>query len=216
MFRNTVWGGRAIIGDSIIVTQDTYDQRVYAIGKGPTQTTVSAPDIGVPFGTNVLVKGMVTDISPGTNEDALKMRFPNGVPAVSDANQSDWMLYVYKQFARPTDIVGVDVTLSVLDPNNNCYEVATTTSDASGFFSAEFEPEVPGKYTIVATFEGSKAYYGSFAETAITVEEAPAATPVPTPEPESVADLYFVPMSIGMIIAIIVVGLVLVLMLRKR
>ena len=38
--RETRWGGNGIIGDSIIATMDTYDQRVYAIGKGPSQITV--------------------------------------------------------------------------------------------------------------------------------------------------------------------------------
>jgi hypothetical protein len=216
LFRSTLWGGLAIIGDSIIATQDTYDQRIYAIGKGPSATTVSAaPKISV-HGDNVLVEGMVTDISPGTQEYALTARFPNGVPAVADENMSDWMLYVYKQFERPADAVGVEVVVEVLDPNNNFYEVGRTTSDASGFFSCAFMPEVPGKYTIIATFEGSEAYYGSFAETAINVEEAPAATPAPTPTPASVADMYLVPGIIGLIVAIAVVGAIIVLMLRKR
>jgi hypothetical protein len=145
------------------------------------------------------------------------MRFPNGVPAVSDANMSDWMLYVYKQFARPADAVGVEVVVSVLDPNNNCYEVGRATSDATGFFSCSFTPEVPGKYTVYATFAGSGAYYGSSAETAINVESAPEPTPAPTPTPTSVADMYFLPVSIGMIIAIVIVLALLVLMLlRKR
>ena len=47
MFRDTRWGGNGIIGDSIIATMDTYDQRVYAIGKGPTANRMAAsPGIG--------------------------------------------------------------------------------------------------------------------------------------------------------------------------
>ena len=47
-FRQTGWGGLAIIGDSIIATMDTYDLRVYAIGKGPSATTVTAsPKVSV-------------------------------------------------------------------------------------------------------------------------------------------------------------------------
>jgi len=216
MFRQTRWGGRAVMGDSIIATMDTYDQSVYAIGKGPSAITVSAgPKVSV-HGSKVVVEGLVTDISPGTNSADLTMRFPNGVPAVSDANMSDWMLYVYKQFERPADVVGVEVIVSVLDPNNNCYEVARATSDASGSFGCEFVPAVPGFYTVIATFEGSKAYYGSYAETFITVEEAPAATPAPTPTPAPMTDTYVLGLGIASIIAIVVIGLVLILMLRKR
>ncbi len=215
-YRQTCWGGKATIADSIITLQDTYDQRVYTVGKGPSATTVEAlPAVSV-HGDNIVVKGMVTDISPGTAKYALTARFPHGVPAVSDANMSAWMQYVYMQFERPADVVGVEVIISVLDPNNNCYEVATTTSDASGYFGCTFEPEVPGFYKIVATFEGSKAYYGSFAETFVNVEEAPQPTPEPTPTPASVADLYLVPGIAGIIVAIAVVGALIMLMLRKR
>jgi hypothetical protein len=216
LFRQTHWGGRSIIGDSVIVTQDTYDQRVYAIGKGPSATTAEIQTDIITEGGTALVTGMVTDVSPGTNDIKLTMRFPNGVPAVSDANMSDWMLYVYKQFERPTDIIGVDLTISVIDPNNNCYEVGKTTSDSSGFFSFDFMPAVPGKYTVVASFEGSKSYYSSFAETALYVEQAPAATAPPTPTPESVADMYFVPAVSGIIVAIIIVGALLALLLLRR
>jgi hypothetical protein len=101
MFRQTRWGGCAVMGDSKIATMDTYDQRIYTIGKGPSATAVTAlPKISV-HGSNVLVEGMVTDISAGTKDDALTARFPNGVPAVSDENMSEWMLYVYKQFEKP-------------------------------------------------------------------------------------------------------------------
>jgi outer membrane protein assembly factor BamB len=213
LFRQTLWGGLAIIGDSIIATQDTYDQRIYAIGKGPSATTVSAgPEVSV-HGSSVLVKGMVTDISPGTQGYSKTARFPNGVPAVCDENMSDWMLYVYKQFARPADVVGVEVVVEVLDPNNNYYEVGRTTSDANGFFKLMFEPEVPGEYTIIASFAGSKAYYGSFAETAIGVAEAPVATPEPTPVPQAPVETYFTVSTIAIILAIAIVGF---LLFRRR
>ena len=140
-------------------------------------------------------------------------RFPNGVPAVSDESMSEWMKYVYMQFPRPANVTGVEVVLSVLDPNNNYYEVGRATSDASGFYSCAFTPQVPGKYTVYASFDGSGAYYGSHAETAITVDSAPAATPAPTPTPAPMTDTYFGP-DIGIVIAI-VIGFAL-LLLRKR
>lgn len=217
LFRQTHWGGRSLIGDSVIIAQDTYDQRVYAIGKGPSATTVSIQTDIITHGKTALVTGTVTDISPGTNDMKITMRFPSGVPAVCDDNMSDWMLYVYKQFERPAEAMGVEVVVSVLDPNGNAYEVGTTTSDASGFFSCEFVPLVPGKYTIIASFDGSKSYYGSFAETALFVEEAPQPTPEPTPTPIPTSEMYFVPAISGIIIAIVVVGILLtILLLRKR
>ena len=216
MFRQTRWGGNAVIGDSIIATMDTYDQRVYAIGKGPSATTVTAsPEISV-HGSKILVKGMVTDISPGTKDAGLTMRFPNGVPAVADESMSDWMLYVYKQFECPANVTGVEVVVEVLDPNNNYYEVARATSDGTGFYHCTFDPPVPGEYTIIASFKGSKAYWGSYAQTAIYVEDAPQPTPEPTPTPASVADIYFLPVSISMIIAIVIVLILLILLLRKK
>ena len=216
MFRQTRWGGRGIMGDSIIATQDTYDQSIWAIGKGPSATTVEAgPDSSVE-GTSVVVKGMVTDVSPGTEDYVLPMRFPNGVPAVADENMTAWMQYVYRQYPLPADVVGVEVIISVLDPNNNCYEVARTTSDASGYFGCAFEPEVPGFYKIVATFAGSKAYYGSAAETFVNVEAAPEPTPVPTASPAPMTDTYVLGLGAGAIVAIVVIGLLIILMLRKR
>jgi hypothetical protein len=216
LFRSTGSGGMPIIGDSVIAALDTYDNRLYGVAKGPSATTVTAsPKISV-HGDSVLVEGMVTDISPGTDDIALKKRFPNGVPAVADESMSDWMLYVYKQFARPADVTGVEVVVEVLDPNNNFYEVGRATSDSDGFFKLAFEPPVPGEYTIIASFTGSKAYYGSHAKTAINVEDAPQPTPAPTPTPASVADLYFLPVSTGIIVAIVIVLALLILLLRKR
>ena len=215
MFRATRWGGNGVIGDSIIATMDTYDQRVYAIGKGPSATALSISDNVITEGDDVLVEGMVTDTSPGTQEYALTARFPDGVPAVADANQSEWMLYVYKQFERPADVLGVTVTISVLDPNGNVYDVATTTSDANGFYKATFTPPVTGEYTVIASFDGSRAYFGSNAQAALSVLQ-PAQTAPPTEPPADYTYSYVTGFGVGIIIAVVVIGVVIILMLRKR
>lgn len=215
-YRGSEWSSTPIIGDSIIAMYNEYDQRIYAMGKGPSATTVTIQTDVVTDGDNVLVKGMVTDISPGTEKYALRARFPHGVPAVADDNMSDWMLYVYNQFARPTDVVGVDVVIEVLDPNGNFYEVGSTTSDSTGNFVVDFTPPVPGLYTVMATFKGSKSYYGSTAETFLKVTDAPSPTAPPTDAPASPADVYILPASIGIIVAVVVIGLIIILMLRKR
>ncbi len=193
-----------------------YDNNIYSIGRGPSATTVAAsPKVSV-HGSSVLVEGSVIDISAGTMQDEQAARFPNGVPAMSDASMTDWMGYVYQQKPLPANATGVNVTITVLDPNNNCYNVATATSDTNGFYSATFTPQVPGKYTIFASFTGTNGYWPSQAVTAINVEEAPAATAPPTAPPASLADIYFLPMSIIILIAVIVATIVMVLMLRKR
>jgi hypothetical protein len=126
------------------------------------------------------------------------------------------MEYVYMQRPRPTDTTGVPVSISVIDSNGNHRNIGTTTSDASGSFSYQWTPDIEGKYTVIATFAGSESYWPSSAQTAFAVDPAPAtATPQPT-EPPSMADLYFIPMSVALFIAIIVVGVVIVLALRKR
>jgi outer membrane protein assembly factor BamB len=204
------------IADGILIYWNNYDHQIYAVGKGPSSTAASIQNDVTTHGNKVLVTGSVTDISAGTRQHEQAMRFPNGVPAVSDASMSEWMEYVYMQKPRPADTMGVEVVISVLDPNNNCYEVGRTTSDADGFFKLVFEPEVPGEYSVIARFEGSEGYWPSQAVTGLLVDEAPAPPPEATPPPASLADLYFIPAVVGIIIAIVVVGAVLVLLLRKR
>jgi len=215
MFRQTRWGGNAIIGDSIIATMDTYDQRIYAIGKGPSATTVTAPDIGIQAGSSGVIKGTVTDISPGTKDYALTARFPSGVPAIADESMSDWMLYVYKQFPYPANCTGVEVTLDAVDPNGNFVHLGTATSDASGNFGFEWKtPDVPGWYTIIATFAGSKSYYASYAETYAVVQEAPPATPPPQYPVPIDYTMAIIGAAIAVIIAVAIATIL--LLLRKR
>ena len=216
LFRQTGWGGLAIIGDSIMATMDTFDQRVYAVGKGPSATTVSAPDVGVALGSTIMIKGTVTDVSPGTTSSEITLRFPNGVPAGSDESMSDWMLYVYKQFALPASATGVEVVLSVLDSNGNFYEIGRTNSSSDGYYSLAYTPTIPGKFQVFASFEGSNAYYGSHAETSFFVEPAPEETAPPTPSPAPMTDAYMIGLGAGALVAIVAIGLIIILMLRKR
>ena len=162
------------------------------------------------LGSSQLAQGSVLDMSPAQP----------GTAAISDADMTPWMEYVHQMDANlmnnPPNVKGVDVSVDTIDPNNNFVHLGDATSDSTGKYSLAFTPEVPGLYKIIATFAGSESYWPSHAITYFTVEEAPATTPEPTPTPASAADLYFVPMSIGTIVAIIVVGLLLFLMLRKR
>jgi hypothetical protein len=216
MFRETRWGGNGVIGDSIIATMDTYDQQVYAIGKGPTALTVDAPSIGIPACNSLVIRGTVTDTSPGTQDYTMKARFPDGVPAVSDASQSQWMLYLYKQFERPTNVTGVTVTLTVTDANGNTRGIGSATSDANGFYSYRWTPDVPGQYSLTASFSGSAAYYGSTAETSFAVEPAATPTVAPTSTPVSTTEQYFLPSVAAIIVVIIIVGAMIILLQRKR
>ncbi|MCL1976674.1 MAG: hypothetical protein FWG55_00965, partial [Candidatus Bathyarchaeota archaeon] len=134
--------------------------------------------------------------------------FPNGVPAVSDASMSEWMLYVYKQFEQPMDTTGVTVVIDAINPAGDYEQLGTATSDASGMFMFKFAPSMEGEYIIYAYFEGSESYYGSGAQTGITVMAAT----------ETVADnntpfgLY----TIAIIAAVILVGVFLGLLVIKK
>ncbi len=204
------------IADGYLVYQNAYDGRVYSIGKGPSETTVTAsPKVSV-NGEGVLVEGTVLDIAAGTTQSEQIARFPNGVPAVSDASMSAWMEYVYMQKPRPTNSTGVDVVISVIDPNGNTYDIDTVKSDSNGMFKKLFTPLVPGEYTVIASFAGSEGYWPSYAQTAIGVSPAPDSTPAPTPTPALLSEMYFVPAVAGIIAAIAVVGAVVVIVLRKR
>jgi hypothetical protein len=201
------------IADGFSIFFNGYDNQIYSVGRGPSATTVTVQNDMSTLGDKVLVKGTVTDISAGTKQNEQAARFPNGVPVMSDANMTEWMGYVYQQKPRPTDVTGVEVIISVLDPNNNCYEVGRATSDENGMFKLAFTPLVPGEYSVYATFAGSQAYWPSSAVTAINVDEAPAATAEPTPVPQAPVGTYFTISTVAIIVAIAIAVL---LLLRKR
>jgi hypothetical protein len=199
------------IADGYMTFANAYDGQVYVVGKGPSTTNVNVQTNVIPQGNNVLIQGSVMDISAGTTQKEQAADFPNGVPAVSDASQTAWMQYVYQQGPCPTNVTGVTVTISTIDPNGNTYVIGTTTTDALGVFATAYTPPVPGTYKVYATFAGSDSYWQSSSETAFNVMSVQNVTPSPTPvATQSTADLYFLPLSIVIIVAIIVLAAVVV------
>ena len=201
----------------ILTTFNSYDGQIYAFGQGPSATTVTTPNIGVTTATPIVISGTVMDVSAGASQQAVKANFPNGLPCVSDASQSAWMEYVYQQQPHPTNVTGVTVDLTSIDPNGNTVPIGTATSDASGMFHYTWTPPITGAYTIIATFPGSNAYYPSYAEAALYAANPPAtASPVPTPISQATTQSYVLGIGIAMIVIIIVIGAVLALLLLRK
>ena len=219
------------IAYGILLASDSYNGFTYAFGKGSTETTVSASSKIAAKGSPILIEGTVTDQSPAQK----------GTPAISDESMSAWMEYLNMQQPKPTNATGVKVHLTALDSNGNTEDLGYVTSDMTGLFSAMWTPPVPGAYTIIANFAGSNSYYGSSAETAIGVSNAPvaqasvatpasAATPPPavtsttSPSPQVTATPVPPPSSAGIpttyiviaVVAIIIVVAAAALALRRR
>ena len=192
-----------IVVDGILVALNSYDGQAYAFGKGPSKTTISAPQTQVNLGEKVMITGTVTDQTPASKD----------TPAISDESMGLWMEYLHQQKEYPADATGVAISIDVIDSNGNYRNIGEVTSDASGFFDLWWEPEISGKYTIIATFAGSNSYGSSYAQTSMGVVEAPQPTPSPTPTPAPQTDTYIAGSTIAIIAAI---GVVAFLLLRKK
>jgi hypothetical protein len=193
-----------------------YDNQIYTVGQGPSSLTVSAPNLGAASSQPVVISGTVTDVSAGTTQSQQASDFPNGVPVASDASMTDWMGYVYQQQTMPTNFIGVNVQINVVDANGNSRTIGTAITDATGKYSLVWTPDISGTYQVTATFAGTAAYWPSSATTAFTVMAASATvTPAPTPAP-SAADQYFIPAIVGLFVFIAIIAVVIILVLRKR
>lgn len=192
------------IAEGYLVFSNSYDGCMYVIGKGPSATTVSATPKVVAKGQSIVIEGTVLDVSPGTQDSSVKLRFPNGVPAVADECMGGWMEYVYMQLPRPSDVKGVWVTFDVIGPDGKWEHVGGTHTDDSGMFSIPWTPPAEGLYTIVITFPGSESYWPSYTETSVLVTSAP-----PTPEmPEIPASIDYSPMFTGVYVAVAIAILI--------
>jgi outer membrane protein assembly factor BamB len=174
------------VADGNLVYLNLYDMQLYCIGKGPSATTVDAPMNGIKLRDSVLIRGSVIDISSGSIQTEQVGRFPSGIPAVSDDSMDEWMEYVYMEKPKPTDVIGVSVHLTAIDPNGNFQDLGTAKTNDLGDFALAWTPPVPGLYTVKAIFEGTESFYRSEAGTAFYVIDAstvPVVSPIATAEP---------------------------------
>jgi hypothetical protein len=167
------WFEQCAIADGKLLSHNCYDNQIYCFGMGPSATTIEAPLAAINKGSSLIIQGTVTDQSVGAK----------GKPAISDADMSAWMAYLYSQQPLPSRAQGVPVKLIAIDPNGNTQDIGTVTSNIAGNYVTMWTPPVEGLYTIIAAFEGSNSYYGSYAETHIAVQLAPSAAPTTTPPP---------------------------------
>jgi hypothetical protein len=214
-------GTPSAIADGYLVTASDYDNKIYCIGKGPSGTTVSAPQGGVTEGNSFTITGTVTDQSAGALDFASKYGLMSGVAAVSDASQEDYMMYLYEQQPKPTNAIGVQVALNAIDPNGNLINLGAATTDVNGFYYFQVDPNMvqagAGTYQVIATFAGSDSYGSSSAESAFTLNAAPTVEPTAAPQTNlaTAADLLMY-LAVGVIAIIIAIAIATVLLLRKR
>jgi outer membrane protein assembly factor BamB len=205
------------IADGYTTFLNGYDMQIYTTGKGPSSTTVQTPQTGILAGNNVVIQGSITDVSAGTKQTAQAADFPNGVPVASDNSMTDWMEHVYQQRPLPTNFTGVPVSIDATDPNGNYIHIGDTTTDVNGVFHCTWTtPNVPGDYSVKATFSGSNGYWPSNAESNINVQET---APTPSAQPEislPPTETYFAVTAAAIIIAIAIGFAVTILTLRKR
>jgi len=114
----------------------------------------------------------------------------------------------------PHSATGVSVSIDAVDPNGNYIHIGNATSDITGAYGYTWTPpNIPGTYTIVATFAGSNSYYSSSGETRTVVSSPAAATPAPQyPVPYD----YTMTIIAGVIAIIIAVAIGVIILYRKK
>jgi len=197
------------IADGYLTAADSRDGHMYVFGKGKSATTVTAPDVVVPKGTGVVIKGTVLDQSPAQP----------GTPCVSAASMSLQMEHLHLQMPeggvwKNETITGVPVTLAAIGSDGSVIDIGTvTTNGYYGTFNKEWTPPAEGSYEIIASFAGDASYGSSVASTAVSVGPAPAEITIP----EQVTPPDYTMTIIGTGVAVIIaVAIAVVLLYRKK
>lgn len=190
----------------------TRDGYMYVFGKGKSATTVTAPDVVIPKGNGVVIKGTVLDMSPAQP----------GTPCVSVGSMALQMEHLHLQMPvggiwDNETVIGVPVSLTAIGSDGSVIDIGTVTSNGYyGTFGKEWTPPAEGTYEIIASFVGDESYGSSAASTIISV--GPAAAPIEVPEQIVPPDytMTIVYAAIAIIIAVIISVAIAVLILKKR
>ena len=185
---------------------------MYVIGKGQSATTVSAPDVAVPLGTGVMIKGTVLDMSPAQK----------GTPCVSADSMSMQMEYLHLSmpqgglFNNETTI-GVPVSLTAIASDGTPIDLGIVTSNGySGAFNLAWTPPKEDTYQIIASFAGDDSYGNSISTTAVSVGPAPEKVTIPEQIVPTDYTMTIMGVGIAVIIAVFIAVAAAVLILRKR
>jgi hypothetical protein len=201
-----------VIADGYMTASDSNEGYMYVFGKGQSATTVTAPDVVMPKGNGVVIKGTVVDLSPAQP----------GTPCVSKESMTTQMEYLHLQrsIAGPWEnetITGVPVALTAIGSDGSVFDLGTATSNGySGVFSLAWTPPAEGTYEIIASFAGDESYGSSMSTTAVSVGPAPA--PIQFPEQIAPTDytMTIVYASVAIMFAVFVAVALAILILRKR
>ncbi|MEM0489286.1 MAG: PQQ-binding-like beta-propeller repeat protein [Candidatus Bathyarchaeia archaeon] len=159
------WLRNPAIADGYLTALNCLDGKIYTIGRGPSATTVYVQQDVIPLGSTVLIKGTVTDKSPGQP----------GTPAVAAESMAAWMEYLHMQKPCPSEVKGVSVDIYAIYPDGTYNHIGTAETEplAGGVYGIAWKPPMEGTYTIIAVFNGDESYGSSSAGTVIHVTPAP-------------------------------------------
>ena len=200
------------VADGYLTASSSYFGYMYVFGKGLSATTVTAPDVVIPKGAGVVIKGTVLDMSPAQPS----------TPCVSKDSMATQMEYLHMQ--RPIDgtshniqMAGVPVTLTAIDSKNNYVNIGSVTTSAYyGTFEMAWTPPEEGTYKIIASFAGDESYGSSAASTAVSVGPAQSTPETPTyPIPPDYT-MTIIGGVIAVIIAVAIAAVAIILIGRKR
>jgi len=193
------------MADGYLAYDDMYTGTMYVIGKGKSETTVTAPDTAVPLGIAMTIKGTVLDLSPAQP----------GSPCVSTESMMLQMEHLHMQMPIAgvwgnETVTGVPVTLTAIGSDGSVIDIGSvTTNGYYGSFGKAWTPQKQGTYEIIASFNGDASYGSSAASTVVSV--GPAIQQITIPEQVMPPDYTMTILGVGIavIVAVVLVGIVL-------